>query len=76
MAGRQSTPGLVKSRWPLRLARPMPGGDEVLAPESTVGRPMAVCRQEIYVEYSMGYSRCRALNGTLVSTVDDCRLLN
>eukprot|EP00959_Pyramimonas_sp_CCMP1952_P083224 1739286-Pyramimonas_sp.AAC.1 len=32
------------------------------APESTVGRPMAVCRQGIYVEYSMEYSKCRALN--------------
>eukprot|EP00976_Prorocentrum_cordatum_P060489 1175919-Prorocentrum_minimum.AAC.1 len=46
------------------------------APESTVGRPMAVCRQGIYVKYSMEYSKGRALNGILVSTVDDCRLLN
>eukprot|EP00959_Pyramimonas_sp_CCMP1952_P080294 1678142-Pyramimonas_sp.AAC.1 len=46
------------------------------APKSTVGRPMAVCQQGIYVEYSMEYSKCRRLNGILVSTVDDCRLLN
>ena len=46
------------------------------APESTVGQPMAVRRQGINVEYSMEYSKCRALNGLLVSTVDDCRLLN
>eukprot|EP00959_Pyramimonas_sp_CCMP1952_P129718 2712717-Pyramimonas_sp.AAC.1 len=31
---------------------------------------MAVCRQGIYVEYSMEYSKCRALNGILVSTVE------
>eukprot|EP00959_Pyramimonas_sp_CCMP1952_P095206 1990788-Pyramimonas_sp.AAC.2 len=31
-------------------------------PESTVGQPMAVCRQGIYTEYSMEYSKCRALN--------------
>eukprot|EP00976_Prorocentrum_cordatum_P047930 967866-Prorocentrum_minimum.AAC.1 len=31
---------------------------------------MAVCRQGIYVEYSVEYSKCRALNGILVSTVD------
>eukprot|EP00976_Prorocentrum_cordatum_P017072 343946-Prorocentrum_minimum.AAC.1 len=37
---------------------------------------MAVCQQGIYVEYSVEYSQCRALNGILVSTVDDCRLLN
>eukprot|EP00976_Prorocentrum_cordatum_P083528 1185294-Prorocentrum_minimum.AAC.2 len=36
---------------------------------------MAVCRQGMYAEYSlMEYSKCRALNGILVSTVDDCRL--
>eukprot|EP00976_Prorocentrum_cordatum_P071770 1180450-Prorocentrum_minimum.AAC.1 len=35
------------------------------APESTVGQPMAACRQGIYVEYSMEYSKCRALNGIL-----------
>eukprot|EP00959_Pyramimonas_sp_CCMP1952_P050170 1048344-Pyramimonas_sp.AAC.1 len=46
------------------------------APESTVGQPMAVCQQGIYVEYSVEYSKCRALNGILVSTVDDWRLLN
>eukprot|EP00976_Prorocentrum_cordatum_P100068 1192084-Prorocentrum_minimum.AAC.2 len=46
------------------------------APESTVGQPMAVCRQGMYVEYSTEYSKCRALNGILVSTVDACRLLN
>eukprot|EP00976_Prorocentrum_cordatum_P059673 1175597-Prorocentrum_minimum.AAC.2 len=34
---------------------------------------MAVCRQGIYVEYSAEYSKRRALNGMLVSTVDDCR---
>eukprot|EP00976_Prorocentrum_cordatum_P089936 1187903-Prorocentrum_minimum.AAC.3 len=39
------------------------------APELTVGQPMAVCRQGIYVEYSMEYSKWRALNGVLVSTV-------
>eukprot|EP00976_Prorocentrum_cordatum_P070769 1180059-Prorocentrum_minimum.AAC.1 len=32
---------------------------------------VAVCRQGIYVEYSADYSKCRALNGILVSTVDD-----
>eukprot|EP00959_Pyramimonas_sp_CCMP1952_P297087 6215343-Pyramimonas_sp.AAC.1 len=37
---------------------------------------LAVCRQGIYVEYAVEYSKCRALNGILVSTVDDCRLLN
>eukprot|EP00976_Prorocentrum_cordatum_P107650 1194681-Prorocentrum_minimum.AAC.2 len=40
---------------------------------------MAVRRQGIYVEYSAEYSKCRALNGKtliLVSTDDDCRLLN
>ena len=37
---------------------------------------VAVCQQGIYVEYSVEYSKCRALNGTRVSTVDDCRLLN
>eukprot|EP00976_Prorocentrum_cordatum_P043926 888349-Prorocentrum_minimum.AAC.4 len=31
---------------------------------------MAICRPGIYVEYSMEYSKCSALNGTLVSTVD------
>eukprot|EP00959_Pyramimonas_sp_CCMP1952_P372479 7800378-Pyramimonas_sp.AAC.1 len=37
------------------------------APESTVGQqPMAVCRQGIYVEYSVEYSKCRAMNGILV----------
>eukprot|EP00976_Prorocentrum_cordatum_P011378 228812-Prorocentrum_minimum.AAC.3 len=41
------------------------------APESTVGWPMAARRQGIYDEYSMEYLKCRALNGTLVSTVDD-----
>eukprot|EP00959_Pyramimonas_sp_CCMP1952_P200870 4201114-Pyramimonas_sp.AAC.1 len=35
---------------------------------------MAVCRQGIYVEYSVEYSKCRALNGKIVSTVDDCGL--
>eukprot|EP00976_Prorocentrum_cordatum_P034774 707287-Prorocentrum_minimum.AAC.1 len=43
------------------------------APESTVGRPMAVCRQGINVKYSMEYSICRALNGILVSTVDELK---
>eukprot|EP00959_Pyramimonas_sp_CCMP1952_P215059 4500273-Pyramimonas_sp.AAC.1 len=37
---------------------------------------VAVCRQGICVEYSVEYSKCRALNDILVSTVDDCRLLN
>eukprot|EP00976_Prorocentrum_cordatum_P080117 1183847-Prorocentrum_minimum.AAC.1 len=37
---------------------------------------VAVCRQGIYVEYLVEYSSCRALNGILVSTVDDCRLLS
>eukprot|EP00976_Prorocentrum_cordatum_P070890 1180112-Prorocentrum_minimum.AAC.3 len=37
---------------------------------------MAVYRQGIYIEYSVEYSKCRALNGILVSIVDDCRLLN
>eukprot|EP00976_Prorocentrum_cordatum_P007653 152773-Prorocentrum_minimum.AAC.1 len=32
------------------------------APESTFGQPMAVCRQGIYVEYLVEYSKCRALN--------------
>eukprot|EP00976_Prorocentrum_cordatum_P086345 1186474-Prorocentrum_minimum.AAC.6 len=32
-------------------------------PESTVGQPMAVRLQGIYVEYSVEYSKCRALNG-------------
>eukprot|EP00959_Pyramimonas_sp_CCMP1952_P439171 9193691-Pyramimonas_sp.AAC.1 len=41
----------------------------------TVGRPMAVCRQGIYVEYLTEYSKCRALNGVLVSTVNDSRRL-
>eukprot|EP00959_Pyramimonas_sp_CCMP1952_P475410 9504167-Pyramimonas_sp.AAC.4 len=57
--------------------------DSLEASESTVGQPMAVCRQGIYVEYSVEYLKCRALNGILVSTVDsrrstvdDCRLLN
>eukprot|EP00976_Prorocentrum_cordatum_P006544 131382-Prorocentrum_minimum.AAC.1 len=40
------------------------------APESTVVRPMAVYRQGIYVKYSVEYSKCCALNGLLVSTVD------
>eukprot|EP00976_Prorocentrum_cordatum_P091418 1188528-Prorocentrum_minimum.AAC.3 len=40
------------------------------APESTIGRPMAVRRQGIYVEYLVEYSKCCALNGSLVSTVD------
>eukprot|EP00959_Pyramimonas_sp_CCMP1952_P339389 7107919-Pyramimonas_sp.AAC.3 len=31
---------------------------------------MAVCRQGIYVDYSVEYSKCRALNGILVSTVE------
>eukprot|EP00959_Pyramimonas_sp_CCMP1952_P159710 3340565-Pyramimonas_sp.AAC.1 len=31
---------------------------------------VAVCRQGIYDEYSVKYSKCRALNGILVSTVD------
>eukprot|EP00976_Prorocentrum_cordatum_P034693 705716-Prorocentrum_minimum.AAC.1 len=52
------------------------GAKPMQAPESTVGQPMAVYRQGIYVEYSMEYSKCCALNGMLVSTVDDCRLLN
>eukprot|EP00959_Pyramimonas_sp_CCMP1952_P453388 9468147-Pyramimonas_sp.AAC.2 len=30
------------------------------------------CRQGIYVEYSVKYSKCCALNGILASTVDDC----
>ena len=38
------------------------------APESTVGQPMAVCRQGTHVEYSVEYSKCRALNGIPVST--------
>eukprot|EP00959_Pyramimonas_sp_CCMP1952_P300499 6285041-Pyramimonas_sp.AAC.1 len=41
------------------------------APESTVGQPMAVRRQGIYVEYSMEYSKRHALSGILVSTVDE-----
>ena len=36
----------------------------------------AVCRQGIYVEYSMEYSKCCALNGILVSIVDDYRRLS
>eukprot|EP00959_Pyramimonas_sp_CCMP1952_P385568 8080276-Pyramimonas_sp.AAC.1 len=35
---------------------------------------MAVFRQGIYVEYSVEYSKGRALNGILVSTVDDFQL--
>eukprot|EP00959_Pyramimonas_sp_CCMP1952_P474378 9503349-Pyramimonas_sp.AAC.1 len=31
----------------------------------------AVCRQGIYVEYSVEYSKCCGLNGKLVSTVVD-----
>eukprot|EP00959_Pyramimonas_sp_CCMP1952_P050434 1054017-Pyramimonas_sp.AAC.1 len=46
------------------------------APESTVGRPMAVYQQGIYVEYSVEYSKYHALNGILVLTVNDCPLLN
>eukprot|EP00959_Pyramimonas_sp_CCMP1952_P180685 3778071-Pyramimonas_sp.AAC.1 len=38
--------------------------------ESTIGEPMTVCRQGIYVEYSVKYSKCHAPNGILVSTVD------
>eukprot|EP00976_Prorocentrum_cordatum_P084268 1185582-Prorocentrum_minimum.AAC.3 len=37
---------------------------------------MAVCQQGIYVEYSVEYSKYRALNGTLVSTVDDDYLVS
>eukprot|EP00959_Pyramimonas_sp_CCMP1952_P052399 1095438-Pyramimonas_sp.AAC.1 len=41
---------------------------------------VAVCRQGVYieysVEYSVEYSKRRALNGIPVSTVDDCRLLS
>eukprot|EP00959_Pyramimonas_sp_CCMP1952_P413572 8665967-Pyramimonas_sp.AAC.1 len=36
---------------------------------------MAVCRQGIYVEYSMECSKCRALNGILVSTGNIRRIL-
>ena len=36
------------------------------APESTAGQPMAVCRQGIYVEYPVEYSKCCALNGILM----------
>eukprot|EP00959_Pyramimonas_sp_CCMP1952_P235589 4923619-Pyramimonas_sp.AAC.2 len=36
----------------------------------------SVSRQGIYVEYPVEYSKCCALNGIPVSTVDDCRLLN
>eukprot|EP00959_Pyramimonas_sp_CCMP1952_P373536 7823030-Pyramimonas_sp.AAC.1 len=61
----------------LHRYRQSPAGQ---APESTLSQPMAVCRQGTYVEYSMEYSmeysKCRALNAILVSTVDDCRLLN
>eukprot|EP00976_Prorocentrum_cordatum_P091573 1188581-Prorocentrum_minimum.AAC.5 len=35
----------------------------------TVGQPMAVCQRGIYVEYSVEYSKRRALNG-----IDWCRL--
>eukprot|EP00976_Prorocentrum_cordatum_P091513 1188569-Prorocentrum_minimum.AAC.1 len=49
----------------------MPRSICLQAPESTVGQPMAVCRQGINVEYSMEYSKCRALNGILgTSTVE------
>eukprot|EP00976_Prorocentrum_cordatum_P046618 941945-Prorocentrum_minimum.AAC.1 len=56
--------------WMLRASAPHGdapfdcGGDGVQhqAPESTVGQPMAVCPQGIYVEYSVEYSKCRALN--------------
>ena len=37
---------------------------------------VAVYGQGIYIEYSVEYSKCCALNGILVSTVDACRLLN
>ena len=41
-------------------------------PESTVGQPGGrLSTGNIYVEYSVKYSKCRALNGgILVSTVD------
>eukprot|EP00959_Pyramimonas_sp_CCMP1952_P414886 8692689-Pyramimonas_sp.AAC.1 len=38
-------------------------GEARQAPESTVGQPMAVGRQGIYVEYPVEYSKCCALNG-------------
>eukprot|EP00959_Pyramimonas_sp_CCMP1952_P082757 1729656-Pyramimonas_sp.AAC.1 len=37
---------------------------------------VAVCRQGIYLEYSVECSKRRALNGIRASTVYDCRLLN
>eukprot|EP00976_Prorocentrum_cordatum_P041451 841306-Prorocentrum_minimum.AAC.1 len=42
----------------------------VPSPGVDVGQPMAVCRQGMYVEHLTEYSKCRALNGTLVSTMD------
>eukprot|EP00959_Pyramimonas_sp_CCMP1952_P213894 4475503-Pyramimonas_sp.AAC.1 len=39
------------------------------APKSTVGQPMAVYRQGIYVEYSMEYSKCRSPKDSLRGTL-------
>eukprot|EP00959_Pyramimonas_sp_CCMP1952_P252130 5268073-Pyramimonas_sp.AAC.1 len=74
--GRRSSYGESDSE--RATSRKLPTGPWILlarnrprqAAESTVGQPMAVCRQGIYVEYSVEYSKRRALNGVLVWTVE------
>eukprot|EP00976_Prorocentrum_cordatum_P117256 1196279-Prorocentrum_minimum.AAC.7 len=57
-------------RHPAPPIRPLILKVAVRAPESTVGQPMAVLRQGMFVEHSVEYSKCHALNNILVSTVD------
>eukprot|EP00959_Pyramimonas_sp_CCMP1952_P385035 8069492-Pyramimonas_sp.AAC.1 len=72
---RRSQPVVLSSRsHPIVLA---PHGGVNAKPRSRLSAScVAVCQQGIHVEYSVEYSKCRALKGILVSTVDDCRLLN